>query len=136
MNIAAPWQDWEAEKCSVEKFKRRHQNVNKEMFYNIITNFIFCLLMTTPLLYTGKLKHLFVIQYVIYYSLVYQINTRHHLLERSIKPRPEEAESFNTAWSLQLFVLLSIVFLTLLEYMFFYIYNNKVKAEIIENPDN
>ena len=54
MNIASPWQDWDSEKCSVEEFKRKHKNVNKEMNHNILTNFIFSLLMTTPLIYTGK----------------------------------------------------------------------------------
>ena len=108
MNMATPWKDWDYGKCSVEEFKRKHKNVNKEMLYNIVINAIFGLLMITPLMYT-----------------VLQISERHQLLERTIKPRSEEVESYNFARMFQGVVLLCVAAFGLLELIFFNIYHNK-----------
>ena len=56
MNIASPAEDWDQGKLTVEEFKKKHQKVNKEMNWNISVNFIFALVMTCPLVYTGKIK--------------------------------------------------------------------------------
>ena len=92
----------------MEEFKRKHKNVNKEMCYNIAINAIFGLLMITPLMYT-----------------VLQISERHQLLERTIKPRSEEVESYNFARTFQGVVILCVAAFTLLELIFFNIYHNK-----------
>ena len=56
MNIASPAEDWDQGKLTVEEFKKKHQKINKEMNWNISINFIFALVMTCPLVYTGKIK--------------------------------------------------------------------------------
>ena len=58
MNIASPAEDWDQGKFTVEEYKRRHQKVNREMNWNIAVNFLFALVLTCPLVYTGILKRL------------------------------------------------------------------------------
>ena len=55
MNIASPAEDWDQGKFTVEEFKKRHKKVNQEMNWNMAVNFLFALVLTCPLVYTGKI---------------------------------------------------------------------------------
>ena len=56
LNISFPWQDWdEGECCSVEQFRKNHDDVKREMFRTFGVNSFFSIIMLVPLWYTGKI---------------------------------------------------------------------------------
>ena len=54
MNIPVPWEDFDVQRGKIEEYKERRRRVHKEMFWVMISNLIFHLLMLLPLIYTGE----------------------------------------------------------------------------------
>ena len=54
VNIPFPYKDWDTENLTVAEFKQRLREVNIEMAWTYVVNFIFNMLMFCPFWWTGK----------------------------------------------------------------------------------
>ena len=54
INIPFPFKDWDTENLGVDEFKSRVREVNIEMAWAYLVNFIFNILMLCPFWWTGK----------------------------------------------------------------------------------
>ena len=54
MNIPFPYKDWDSENLTVAGFKQRLREVNIEMAWTYVVNFIFNILMFCPFWWTGE----------------------------------------------------------------------------------
>ena len=110
MNIPVPWEDFDVQRGKIEEYKRRRKDVIKEMFWVMVVNLMFHLLMVVPLLYTGS-----------------NIISRHDLLRRTIGTRQEEDVSYNNLTTLLPLWIVSIVGFSFLEMVFYFLYSLKVR---------
>ena len=70
MNIPFPYKDWDTENLTVAEFKQRLREVNIEMAWTYVVNFIFNILMFCPFWWTGKIafKYLTLISVFVLFS--------------------------------------------------------------------
>ena len=70
INIPFPYKDWDTEKLTVPEFKQRLIEVNIEIAWTYVVNFIFNILMFCPFWWTGKIActYLTLISYCISFS--------------------------------------------------------------------
>ena len=54
INIPFPYKDWDTDNLTVDEFKQRQREVNIEMAWAYLVNFIFNILMLCPFWWTGK----------------------------------------------------------------------------------
>ena len=108
-NIPHPWRDWDQDKGDIQHFRRRFKEVNREMFWTMMVNFVFKMLMLVPLWYT-----------------VLRIISRHMILKASIGTREDEDSSFIRGIILLRGTSGALIIFSVLEMGFYYLYNFKV----------
>ena len=54
MNIPVPYEDFDVGGGEITDYRERRRKVNREMFWLMMVNFVFNILMMAPLIYTGK----------------------------------------------------------------------------------
>ena len=126
MNIPVPWEDFDVQRGKIEEYKERRRRVHKEMFWVMISNLIFHLLMLLPLIYTGENElRIFLSSQTL--SEGVNISRRHHLLTRTIGTRQEEDHSYQRLLLLLSLFVVSVLVFSLLEMAFYFLYSVKVR---------
>ena len=129
LNFPFPYKDWDVDNQStVDDYKKKLTEVNKEMAWSYCFNIPFNILMFTPFWWTGRIN--LIVNFVLCnYSLVHKITERHQLLEQTILPRDDETETYKRAQYLN--NCLTPIFLTalVLETVLFYLYTNMVNCQ-------
>ena len=113
MNVPVPWEDFDVQKGKIEEYKKRRVSVHWEMFWVMVVNLVFHLLMAVPLIYTGS-----------------NIIQRHNLLSRTIGTREEENESYFHLLILLPVLIVSVITFSILEMVFYFLYSFKVKSGV------
>ena len=54
VNISFPYKDWDEGMFSIEEYRKRFRNTEREMFFSFLVNTAFSIVMIVPIWYTGK----------------------------------------------------------------------------------
>ena len=106
--IPHPMEDWDEGKGSVSDHQSRKRKVFKEMFASLLLNFAFNFMLLTPLVVLGV-----------------NIFERHTILIDTIGAFPEEIKAFEQIIFMIPFGYTSLMMLTLIQLLSYYLYNGK-----------
>ena len=99
------------------------------MFWLMLVNFMFNMLMLTPLIYTGSnftrqtLKNMYY-----FWTSGTNIIARHQLLSQTIGTRREEEDSYRTVINLMIASTAAVLLFSLCEGLLYFRYNQKVRS--------
>ena len=116
---------------TIEEFKLRYNNTEMEMVWSFVVNTFFSLASMVPIFYTGTIM---VGVFIIIFYLVsdFNIKKRHNFLTSTFGAKPEEDRSLNNSNILVMSASVSMVVLSIMEFIvYFYLYNRKVFAIIV-----
>ena len=116
---------------TIEEFKLRYNNTEMEMVWSFVVNTFFSLASMVPILYTGTIM-VGVFIYIFYLVSDFNIKKRHNFLTSTFGAKPEEDRSLNNSNILVMSASVSMVILSIMEFIvYFYLYNKKVFAIIV-----
>ena len=118
----------EGSQFSVKEFRERHRQTNIEMAWSISVNIMFSMIMLIPLFYTGilVLSSKEMLSTLTFYTLGYQVISRHMFLKMLTGTRADKDESYDNIIICISVSTVLMVFTSIMEALTYLFYSNKV----------